>query len=325
MQYTQIGSCTSSLQKVGYGVPQGSILGPVLFLLYINDIKSCMTTGNLKLFADDTAILISHTNLAALNVLANDTMQNVDSWLKMNKLSLNLQKTYCLHIHSNKKRADSWSPTIKIGNHQIEVTHRTKYLGVIIDDKLSFKDHVNYLVTKLRRWIGIFRKIGPLLTTPTKRMLYQSAFLSNVTYGIEIYGNTTNSDMKHLQIVQSKALKALFGYPRLFPTLKLYKELNFHQIVTLYKYRASILLDRILNQKEFSLNIQTSIKSYCSPMEHKYDTRKKLNFNLRYDRPSYTSSHTFKLFLLWNSIPPDIKSAASQISFKSSLLQIFSL
>jgi hypothetical protein len=166
------------------------------------------------------------------------------------------------------------------------------------------------LKNKLRKWIPIFGKVSPLLTTFAKNTLYNSLFYSNILYGIELYGNTSKSNIQSLQVIQNKALKALYGYNRHSTTKKLYMELGFNDISSVFKIRASILLKRLLEETE-SLNVHHIVKSYCNFAEHKYSLRDNKAISLKFEKPSFTSSNTFKLFLLWNSLPMQIRNVKS--------------
>jgi hypothetical protein len=322
-QYTQINNKVSPLEEIKYGVPQGSILGPLLFLIYINDIETCKPEmGDIKLFADDTAIIIKHENLDTLNKLGNLAIRDTHNWLTMNKQSLNLEKTFGLYISANKKGNKVWLPKIMLGDTQIKTVDSIKYLGMILDDKLCFKDHINKLINKLRKWIGIFRKIRGLLNQTAKKTLYNSIFHPNLLYAIELFGNASKTTIKGLQTIQNKALRALYGYPRLYSTKDMYKELKILKIKPLFMYRATILMDKLIKQTA-TLNIHFTLKEYCTQMEHKYYTRKKDNFNLKFDRPSFTSSNSFRLYVLWNDIPTDIKNSQSVTTFKNDLYSYF--
>jgi len=289
-QFTHAMGSSSATKEIKFGVPQGSILGPLLFLIYINDITSSISKDiNLKLFADDTAILVSHSNLDSLNTIANETMSKIIEWLNMNKLSLNNEKTYGMFFNANKKINKTQVTQINLQDTKLKFVEYTKYLGIIIDSKLSFKEHIHCLSNKLRKWIAIFRKVSPLLTTFAKYTLYNSLFYSNVLYGIEIYGMAKKADMKCLQVVQNKALKSLFRYDKNYPTNKLYSELCLKNIYNLFRFRASIMLKTLLQQPG-KLSVHDTVLSYCSPTEHKYLTRDKKNFNLKFEKPSFTSS-----------------------------------
>jgi hypothetical protein len=321
-QFTSVGGQSSEMLVNSFGVPQGSILGPFLFLIYINDITECKTPDvemTYKLFADDTAILLSHKNLDTLNHAANDIMSRISDWLIMNRLTLNVDKTQCLlFLATNSQSNISWTPSIKINNSLLTFTNHIKYLGMVIDSKLSFKFHIKLLINKLHKFIGIFRKINSFLTSQTKYILYNSMFLPHLLYAIELYGNAPDTILNALQIVQNKAIKSLFQFPRFFPTEALYKELQIANIKTLYKTRALSLLWILLNEAS-TLNLQYVIKELFTNVTHRYQFRDNKNFNISFKKPSFISSSTMKLFTLWNSLPTEVKVQTSFIKFKEAL------
>ena len=121
-----------------------------------------------------------------------------------------------------------------------------------------------------------------------------------------------------MQTIQNKALRSLFGYHSLSSSTEMYKNLKLMKIKSLHKYRSAILINKLMKESE-TLNIHKTLKEYCTPMIHKYGTRQKSNFKLQYNRSSYTSSNSFKLFLLWNSIPMFIKQNCNSHAFKSEI------
>ena len=140
-KYTNINKLTSS-------VPQGSILGPILFIIYVNDFPKCLRYSSCLAFADDTTILISGKNKKNLYDNANEELNNIDNWLVTNKLSLNIDKTKCMHF----KTLNTPTPnlTLKIRNTPIQKISSFKLLGVILDEHLSWKDYILSLKKKLQ-------------------------------------------------------------------------------------------------------------------------------------------------------------------------------
>ena len=151
-----IGIETSNVQFNNCGVPQGSVLGPLLFLIYINDFESC-TSLDLHLFADDSNLFYAHTYLLPLQTFLNSELGKISVWLCANKL-LNIDKSNFVLLHSQQKRLMR-SVILKINNYEIKQKESIKYLGIFIDSNLNWKTHVSYICGKLRRSIGLLFKI----------------------------------------------------------------------------------------------------------------------------------------------------------------------
>ena len=160
-QTTQIGSHVSEKENTLCGVPQGSVLGPLLFLTYVTDIYNASNKLELFLFADDTNLLYANKNLKSLETVLNDELLKIVDWLTANKLSPNVKKTNYIIFHPYPKRLN-YDVNIKIldsrVNKYFNLEHKeyVKYLGVMIDNHLSWKHHVSYIALKISRNIGIY-------------------------------------------------------------------------------------------------------------------------------------------------------------------------
>ena len=135
------------------GVPQGSILGPLLFILYINDLPACCNELKFILFADDTSIFFEHKDLDVLTSHLNDQLNNVSTWLKANKLSINVKKTK-LMIFRPRQKTVPIARQIILENNVLEQVDNTKFLGVYIDQYLEWKTHVNFIAAKISKSVG---------------------------------------------------------------------------------------------------------------------------------------------------------------------------
>ena len=156
-QFTQIGDKLSDVAHIKHGVPQGSILGPLLFLIYINDIIESSSILKFFLFADDTTVFYTDKTNTNTEKTLNTELAKVSNWLAANKLSLNVAKSTFMHFHYGKQPKPELS--INIDNINVEEKNTVKYLGTLIDNKLTWKPHIQHIKTKLSRAIGLISKI----------------------------------------------------------------------------------------------------------------------------------------------------------------------
>ena len=150
-QYVNYNGTTSSVSNIICGVPQGSILGPLLFIIYVNDIINVSNIFFPILFADDTNVFVSGKNMIETVSNLNSELKKLVQWLNINKLSLNIRK----HIVFTHKKQKHLNNNIVINNQIVSRVESTKFLGVIIDSALTWEDHINYIKTKIAKGIGI--------------------------------------------------------------------------------------------------------------------------------------------------------------------------
>ena len=160
MQYVSFGDTDSTLRNVICGVPQGSILGPKLFIPYINDICNVSPVLKFIIFADDTNIFCSGSDIVQLSIIVSNELDKLSEWFAVNKLSLNLSKNNFM-LFTNCRREQNVN--ISINNCEIDMVYKTKLLGVVIDSKLNWKDHVAIVKSKLSKSIAIMHKAKHLL------------------------------------------------------------------------------------------------------------------------------------------------------------------
>ena len=175
---------SSQLRELSCGVPRGSVLGPLLFLIYINDLPNISKKLEIFLFADDTNIYYENESLVELELIVNKELRNLYLWLSVNRLALNIAKTIFLIFHPFNKSL-RYNVTLKILKQAIVEKNYIKYLGVIIDSTLSWKDQLHNL-SKLSRTIGVLYKLRPFVNLQIMKNTYHALFYLHIVYGIHV-------------------------------------------------------------------------------------------------------------------------------------------
>ena len=172
-QYVEYNGHRSLRNELSCGVPQGSILGPLFILLYINDINNASNLSNLTLFADDTNVFLSHKDLNYLSDMINLELDKLSIWFKANKLSLNLKKTKFMVFKPIQKRS-IYNIQMSIDNQNIVEVKEKNFLGVIVDENLNWKSEISHAASKVAKSIGIISRCSFFLPKSSLRMLYYS-------------------------------------------------------------------------------------------------------------------------------------------------------
>ena len=254
-QFVSLGINNSSKLPVKYGVPQGSVLGPLLFNVFINDLPNVSDIMKTVLFADDTTLLCSGKNFENLMVVINEELAKYKKWFDCNHLTINFKKTNYI-IFGPKILTKNLASCLYIDQIPIEQVHQTKFLGFIITENLSWLDHILYISSKISKTIGILFKIRSKLSLNIMIKMYYSLIYPYLIYGIILWGNSAHSHLLHLNLVHNSFIRCLFMLRKFEHITKFYTKanlLNLYQIYYLfclkfmYKIKNNILTKNFVN------------------------------------------------------------------------------
>ncbi len=211
-QYVHVNNVDSSLRNLTCGVPQGPILGPLPFLIYINGIGEIAKLAKIRMFADDINVFIVSENTILQTQNAENTLLALSKWFAANKLSLNKDKS-CYNIFaspSKLKTVPGYLNNIRLGDMMIKRVHHAKYLGLTLDESLSFQEHIDELSKQLNKLANSYKIVRYRVERDNKYNIYFAYTYSIMQYGIEVYGNACNEYINKLQVQQKNHLKFCF-------------------------------------------------------------------------------------------------------------------
>ena len=206
-QSVSLSGSTSDEKKISCGVPQGSILGPLLFTIYINDMHKAFNECLVHHFADDTNLLFTNKDPLKLQRIVNIALAKLVEWLRANRLSLNVDKTEFIIFRPPRQTCDRI--ILRLDGKKIYETPKIKYLGLLMDSRLNWKFHIHELTKKLSRAIGLLYKICAYSPGPILLSLYYAIFHSHLTYGLPVWGFANQKLLDRIVLLQKKALRII--------------------------------------------------------------------------------------------------------------------
>lgn len=306
----KLGTRISKKREITTGVPQGSTLGPLLFLLYINDLPKIHRHCKSLLFADDTAVYLSGNNKAELEFKLQEDATLTGEWCRQNQLTLNAGKSQ-LVIYANKHREKLYNNfKLSINKTNIKQVASYKYLGSLLDSRLNGALQYNRLVGSLAVKLRTFRKIRPLLSTNTALKIYNTMIIPIFDYNDLIYEFLTEKLKKKLQSTQNRALRIVY-HTEHFSTKQLYE---ISKSDKLQERRDTHLLNLMYGRsKQMAYRDLRDIPTRTHQGCPLYIPKPKVN--------AYMKSPLYRGGTLWNNLPAKIQTAPTYNSFKSNLLK----
>ena len=312
-QYVFYNGTRSDDNVINYGVPQGSILGPLLFLIYINDISKVSKTLLPIIFADDTNVFLSGRDIDQIIRLMNVELTLVVEWLRANRLSLNIDKTNFMIFHAHQKRISPTS-TISIERKNILRVNETKFIGVTMDSHLTWASHLNRVKQKVARGLGVLNRARKVFNQPLLVTLYNGLILPHFTYCIEVWGNAAQIHMMSLFKLQKRCMRIIKSTSFKEHTLPIFKDLNILPMSLLYQHRL------ILFMFKYVKGLLPDIFDHLFTRNNARNTRQRFHFKIKpFKSTLFSKTVRIEGVRQWNNITHKIDHCCSYHTFKKNL------
>ena len=301
----------SEFKNLSIGLPQGSLLSPVLFLLYINDLANLSKNIFPIMYADDTTLCFSNSCLTDLFNVCNSELSKFHQWTIANKLTLNVNKTNYMIISNRISNYDPLAYNLYINQNPLECKSNVKFLGVILDNKLNFNEHIKYVCNKVSKSIGVINSIKSFIPLNVLKSLYYSFVYPYIHYCIAAWGGTWSTHLQPLRILQKRAIRVINKKPYLHPSNQLFHSSEILKLDDVYKLKLCVYLYKndLIEGFNRSHAHQTRFYSLLLPNHQRLTNCQK---SIYFAGPN-----------IWNELPHETKESRSLKILKSGLKNHF--
>ena len=324
---TQFVSCNdrnSDLKILSVGVPQGTILGPILFLIYANDLAPQLPNGCITMYADDITLYCPGRTLTEAQNKLQLCVDNTVHWLNCNMLIVNPSKSCTMTIGS---RAMTRGTKLKItiNGSTLTETDCFKLLGIELDQNITWKNQISATAKKISSKIGLIRRLQNYLPTRTIQLLYAPLIQSHIDYCLSVWGACSKSQLAQIQKLQNRAARVFTkNFKRTISSRDLCESLGWMSVSERFRFHTCSLIYRCLYDKHIINNMTDTFISDLTFVrnKHNYGTRNSYNKHLNIPKPrteQYKHSLLYNGPILWNSIPLFIRNSDNLDFFKAKL------
>ena len=309
----------SDRQYNNCGVPQGSCLGPLLFIIFTNELPHVTKNTNMVMYADDTTLYSSASTINELAISLNQDLERVSNWVRENKLALNVTKTKSIVFGSRYMLADDPQLHLSMSGTPIEQVKKTKLLGVLLDSQLSWSGHIDCIITKMGRGLAMVRKCSTYLTPSVMGQVIQSLVFCHLYYCPVIWSAANISDLNKLQLVQNRAARLALNCSTRTNIVFMHTRLSWLSV------EQKLLCSLLIFFRNITLNHTPDYfyeQFLKATITHNYNTRNACLGQLTLPAPKTNSQkHTviYRSLSSWNMLPPHIKLTQNKLSFKIAL------
>ena len=266
----------SSYHKLDYGTPQGSCLGPLLFLIYINDLYQSIEYCNMILFADDTTLIHGNKSLIYLKWMIEEDLSNMTDWFNANQLTVNLSKTECILFPVQTMQTKDKVIQLVINDKEIQSTKCTKFLGTWIDQQLQWKTHTSNLLMRLKQNTNLLKVGNKFLTKSSKKIYYYAHIYSHIIYGLIVWGNMIDpSTIKKVQKCMDICFNLITHQTPTIANYKKEKMLKLDELIKLENLKMGYKLEHSLLPSTIQTMLKSDSKEKTLVKSHSYCTRTK--------------------------------------------------